>query len=124
MAESPIEAHNHAIDLWRLGFDQPVLNAQLLAQLVEFMLACRMETVATTQPFSELFAVVSENGANLEVCRLAQRCQEGFGRCCRLVLFDRDEHPADRSVDDHKHVAALVLTCYLGQIFHIDMHIA
>ena len=76
LAQPSIEALDHAIGLRSFGLGQPMLNTQGLAQLVKLVLSCGLAASATKQAVSELFAVVREDGVNLECGCLAHRCQE------------------------------------------------
>ena len=102
LAESSIEAFDHAVGLWRLGFGQPVFDAQALVKRIELVLSRGL--AAAQQPICELFTVVRQDGSNLERHRLAHCRQEGFGGCCRFVLLDSNEYPAGGPVDGHEHI--------------------
>ena len=65
-----------------------MFDPQRMAQLVELMLARGLATTAAKQSVCELFAVVREDGADLEWGSPAHSGQEGFGRRLRLVLPD------------------------------------
>lgn len=58
--DAPVEALHHAIGSGRPGLWQPVLDAQLLAQLVELVLATRFALLAGEQAVLELLAVVGQ----------------------------------------------------------------
>ena len=69
MTQASIKALDHAIGLRRFGFCQAVLDAQRLAQFIKLMLTSGLAAVSAKQAISEFFAVIREDGANLEGCR-------------------------------------------------------
>ena len=54
-----VEPLHHPVGSWRSGPGQPVLDAQLLAQLVELMVAAGLALLTGKQAIRELLAVVN-----------------------------------------------------------------
>ena len=83
IADASIEALHHPIGLGRSGLDEPVLNAQLLAQPVKLMVAAGLLDPTGKQPIRELLAVVGQQLGCLDRAGLVQGLQKrlGAGRC-------------------------------------------
>ena len=119
-----IEPLHHAVGSRCPGLGQPVLYAQLLAQLVELMVATGFALPAGKQSVCELLAVVGQQLVDPDRAGLV-KCFEkgpGTGRC--LVGLELHEHPARGPVDGHEQVAPLRFVLHLGQVLHVHVHVA
>src|SRR5690606_29192098 len=66
IGDAPIEALHHAVGLRSLGPRQPMLDAQLRAELVELMLTCGRTFASGDEAIGEFLAVVGEDGPHLD----------------------------------------------------------
>ena len=101
-----------------------MLDAQLLAQLIELMVAAGLALPAGKQAIRELLAVVSQQLGDPDRTGLVQRLQEGLRTGGCLVGLELHEDPARGPVDGHEQIAPAVLVLHLGQVLHIHVHIA
>ena len=124
IGNAPVEAFDHAIGSGCPGLGQPVLYAQLLAQLVELMVATGLALTTGKEAIGELLAVVGQHSGDLDRAGLVQGMEEGPSAGGRLVAFDLHEHPARRPVNGHKQVAALGFVLHLRQVLHIHVQVA
>ncbi len=67
-----VEPLHHAVVSWRSGLGQPMLDAQLLAQLVELVLATGLMLLAGEQAVREFLAVVGQQLAHPDRAGLVQ----------------------------------------------------
>ena len=65
-ANEAVEARHHAVSLWRFRPGQPVLDAQGLAERVEFVATGDAFGSRSEQPAGELIAGVGEQGPDKE----------------------------------------------------------
>lgn len=73
-----IKPFHHAVGSWSPGLGQPVLYAQLLAQLVKLMVAAGFAFAAGKQAVCELFAVISQQFVDFDRTGLVQCLKEGL----------------------------------------------
>ena len=85
--QASVEAFDHAIGLRRFGLGQPGLDTRALAQRVEFMLARGLSGTPAEQPVSELFAVVRQQGANLDGLALCTAFRNDLAAAAVLRLL-------------------------------------
>jgi len=122
--EPSVEALDHAIGLGRSGLGQSVLDAQSAAQRLERVLPAGVFGALAKQSVGELFAIVRQQGLNLERRRLGHRVEERAGCRSGFVALDGDEHPAGGAVNRHKDVAPGRLIGHLRQVLHIHVDVA
>ena len=97
-----------------------VLNPQILAQHVKFMISSGLTFTLGKQSIGELFAVIGEQ--SLDRTGLVQGIQKAAGAHRTLVLFDLHKHPARYPVNRHKQVASRGLVSHLRQILDVYVH--
>ena len=73
-----IEPLHHAVGSWGSGPGQPVLYAQILAQLVELMAAAGLSLFAGKQAIRELLAVVGQQLADPDRAGLVKCFDKGL----------------------------------------------
>jgi hypothetical protein len=125
VGEASIEALDHAIGLWVIGFGQLVLDAMGGAQLIEGVAAsaCRTAGVAgSAEAVGELGAVIGEDGVD----RVSERLEEagkGVGNSIALaVLNDLDMDEARGALDGDQDIAGLAIKA--REVLEIGMDIA
>ena len=119
-----VEALHHAVGSRGSWLGQPVLDPQLLAQLVQLMVAAGLALAAGKQAVRELLAVVGQQLGDPDRTGLVQCLEEGLctGGC--LVGLELHKHPACSPVNGHEQVAPAALVLHLGQVLHVHVHIA
>ena len=124
VCNTPIEPLHHTVGSRCSGLGQPVLYAQLLAQLIELMVAAGFAFPAGKQAVCELLAVVGQQLGDPEWTGLVQCLQEGLRTGGRLVGLELHKHPARSPINGHEQIAPAALVLHLGQVLHIHVHIA
>ena len=119
-----VKSLHHAVGSGRPGLGQSVLYAQLLAQLIELMVAAGFAFLAGKQTVRELFAVVGQQLVDPDRASLVQCPQEGLCAGWRLVGLELHKHPTRGPIDSHEQVAPAALVLHLGQVLHVHVHIA
>lgn len=122
--DTAVEAFHHAVGLGPTWTGEPMLDAQRGAQLIEGVPPGGCALARGEEAISELLAVVGEDRADAQRAGLGQGGQEGTRRSCALGALELDEHPVRGSVDGHEQVASSILIGHLGQVFHVDVHVA
>ena len=120
VADSPVEALDHAVRLRMAGWRQTMLNFHFGTAHIEHVTACGT-LVFTGKPIRELAAVVSENLLNLHRRGQLETAQEVGTADFGLVAVDAEVHPARRPVDGDKQIATLGLIGHLWQVFDVDV---
>ena len=120
VADSPVEALDHAVRLWMAGRRQTMLNFHFGTAHIERMTA-RGALVFAGEAIRELAAVVSENLLNLHRRGQLETAQEVGTADFGLVAVDAEVHPARRPVDGDKQIATLGLIGHLWQVFDVDV---
>ena len=92
----PAIAERDPVGLRRLGRGQSVLDAEVGAERVEFMLTRRGTLAQAEQAIGELLAVICENGADADRAGALKVAQEPPGVGRGLGLEDADEDPSGR----------------------------
>ena len=88
LANAAVETLHHAVGLRRFRPGQPMLDAQLFAELVELVVTGGALGSRPEQPVRELLAVVGEQGPYSDRAGLVQLAQEAPGRRGALVGAD------------------------------------
>ena len=117
-----VEPLHHAVGSRCSGLGQPVLYAQLLAQLVKLMVASGFALSAGKQAVRELFAVAGQQLGDSDRAGLVQCLQKSLGTGPCLVGLELHEHSTRGPVDCHEQVAPLALVLHLRQLLHVHVH--
>lgn len=101
-----------------------MLYAQLLAQLIELMVAAGFALPAGKQAVCELFAVVGQQLVDPDRAGLVQCLEEGLRTGGCLVGLELHKYPTSGSVNGHEQIAPAALILHLGQVLHIHVKVA
>jgi len=99
VCNAPIEPLHHTVGSRCSALGQPVLYAELPAQLIELMVAAGFAFPAGKQAVCELLAVVGQQLGDPEWTRLVQCLQEGLRTGGCLVGLELHKHPARSPID-------------------------
>lgn len=124
VCNAAIEPLHHTVGSRGPGPGESMLDAQLLAQLIELMVAAGFAFPAGKQPVRELLAVVRQQLGDFERTGFVQSLQKGLRTGSCFVGLQLHEHPTRGPVDGHEQVAPAALVLHLGQVLHIHVHIA
>ena len=102
LLDPAVEALDHAVGLRVLLRGQTVLDAEVVAEMIELVLASGVAFAKAEQSVGELFAIVGENGADVQKACAFQIAQETAGVSGGLGLEDSDEYPAGCPVNRHE----------------------
>jgi hypothetical protein len=98
-----------------------VLDAKLVAELVELVARGRCPCPGSEEPVGELFSIVGQYLGDPDRAGTVQIAQEPAGICGGLGGQDAHEHPPCRPVDGHEQIAPRRLVRHLGQVFQVDI---
>lgn len=112
------------VGLRRFRPGQPMLDAQLFAELVELVVTGGPFGSRPEQPVGELLTIIGEQGPDTDRAGLVQVAQEAPGRGGALVGADLDVDPAGGPVDGDKQIPPTVLISHLREVLHVDMQVA
>ena len=120
VADSAVEAFDHAVGLWVSGWAQTVLDVQGQARHIEHMLA-RGRPVFAGETVSELTAVVGEDVQDSHGCDAAEATQEVHAAALGLIAVAAHIDPPRGPVDGNEQVTPMGLIGHLWEVLDIDV---
>ena len=120
VADTAVEALDHAVGLWVPGRAQTVLNAHGRAGHIEHM-AARGRPGLAGEAVGELAAVVGQDVLDFHGCDALEAAQEVDAAGLGLVAVAAHVDPARGPVDGHVQVAPMGLIRHLWQVLDIDV---
>lgn len=116
VADTAVEALDHAVGLRMAWRNKPMLDIKLLAQTVEYVAPARLSVLALgSKTVGELAAVIGKQFNDLDRASSTRLCQKVGSAILTLVSVDVDEHPARGAIDGDEQVAPGGFILYLGK---------
>ncbi len=119
----PLKRSTMPVGLRMTRRDEPVLDAELLAQAVEHVCAAGFLLLAASrEAVGELAAVVGQKLDDLDGTGLLDFVEEVATAAIGLVGIELDEDPARSTVDGNEEIAPCRLVGHLRQVLDVDVH--
>ena len=121
LADTAIEALDHAIGLWMTRRRQAVFDTHASTDFVEYMAAARL-LVFVRETFGELRAIVGQDLADFDGRSLFESAQEVDTAGVAHVMVNMQEDPARGAVDGYEKIAAGSLIGQLWKVLDVDVN--
>ena len=121
LADTAIEALDHAIGLGMTWRCQAVFDAHAGADFVEHMSAAGL-LIFVRETVRELRAIVGQDLADFDGRSLFETAQEIDAAGVTHVMVNMQEDPARGAVDGHEQIAAGSLVGHLRQVLDVDVN--
>jgi len=106
VANAPMQALNDSICFWGHGMGGPMLDAQLAAQHVKFMISTGLALPRSKQLIHEFHYVVGRQRDDFDLTDFVQRILETVGSGGRIVVIDFHELSARGPVNGYQQLGS------------------